>query len=68
MARSMFPSLLKLNTRIGKRVLHAHADGRHVHDLQLVAQDLVVSQMLVQDGVRVLLRIGRVDPVDARSP
>ena len=65
MARSMFPSFLKLNTRIGKLVLQAHADGRHVHDLELVAQDLLEGEVLVEDGVRVFLGVGRVDAVDA---
>ena len=46
-ARSMLPSFLKLNTRIGKLILHAHADRRHVHDLELVAQDLLEGQVLV---------------------
>ena len=65
MARSMFPSFLKLNTRIGKLVFQAHADGRHVHDLELVAHDLVVGEVLVEDGVRVFLGVGRIDAVDA---
>ena len=39
-------------------------DGGHVHHPQIVAQHLAVRQLLVADGVRVLLGVVAVDAVD----
>src|SRR5271157_2553912 len=46
-------------------VLHAHADRGHVHDLELIAHDLLEAQVRIEHRVRVLFRVGRVDAVHA---
>ena len=65
MARSMFPSFLKLNTRIGNWF------SRHmpmaVMSMTLSSSRITCSKVRcsIEDGVRVFLGIGRVDAVDA---
>ena len=66
-ARSMFPFFLEVEHQDRQLVLQAHADGRHVHDLELVAHHLIEGQGLVQDGVRVFFGVGRIDAVDSRG-
>ena len=65
MARSMLPSFLKLNTRIGSLFSRHMPMAVMSMTLSCVAQHLLVGQVLVEDGVRVLLGVGRVDAVDA---
>ena len=43
-----------------------HADGGDIHHAEIIAEHLVVSQLVVQDGVRVFLGVVAVDALDAR--
>src|ERR1044071_3873291 len=49
-----------------QRVLLAQRDRRLVHDAQLVQDDVAVADRGIERRRGVLLRVGRVDPVDAR--
>src|SRR2546423_3927124 len=51
----------------GHAVIHAQRNRRRVHHLQVLLQHIAIGDSLEEFRVRYLLRIGVVNPVDARS-
>src|SRR5262249_12591162 len=51
------PLALEVEDENGELRLPAQADGRSVHHAQIIAEDLVVSQLLVANGVWVQLGV-----------